>query len=87
MNSPGYKFKTIQSQALQLSIESTRLAALVMGLTDEEVTPQTIIENFTELDERYKALKNRIEAVQTSIDNGHDPDRHLFAYEKEENNA
>ncbi|MDZ8136728.1 MAG: hypothetical protein RM049_15695 [Nostoc sp. DedQUE04] len=87
MNSPGYKFKTIQSQALQLSVESTRLAALVMGLTEEEVTPQTIIENFTELDERYKALKNRIEAVQTSIDNGHDPDRHLFAYEKEKSDA
>ncbi|MEH2352575.1 hypothetical protein [Nostoc sp.] len=83
MNSPGYKFKTIQSQAHQLNLESTRLANLVMGLTDEEVTPQTIIENFAKLDERYKALKNRIEAVQTSIDNGHDPYRHLFAYEQE----
>ncbi|ODH00237.1 hypothetical protein A4S05_34110 [Nostoc sp. KVJ20] len=87
MNSPGYKFKTIQTQALQLNIESTRLVSLVMGLTGEEVTPQIIIENFAELDERYKALKNRIEAVQASLDNGHDPDRHLFIYEKGENNA
>ncbi|MBE9107449.1 hypothetical protein IQ229_21705 [Nostoc cf. edaphicum LEGE 07299] len=87
MNSPGYRFKTIQTQALQLSIESTRLVSLVMGLTGEEVTPQTIIENFSELEDRYKLLKNRIEAVQASLDNGHDPDRHLFAYEQEENNA
>ncbi|MBW4686922.1 MAG: hypothetical protein KME40_17895 [Komarekiella atlantica HA4396-MV6] len=79
MKPANYSLNTIQTRALELNAESTRLTTFLFGLTDE-VTPQSILEQFAELDKRYQTLKNRIESIQQSIDDGQDPDRHLFMY-------
>jgi hypothetical protein len=86
MRSPNYDLDSIQSDAFELITEARKLGWHIFGLTDE-VTPRTVIENFTELDRVYQSLKSQIDAVQKSLNSGHDPDRHLFTYEKEENNA
>ncbi|MEH2177930.1 hypothetical protein [Nostoc sp.] len=79
MLSPDYDLETIQTDAFELITKSRDLGWLVFGLTDE-VTPRTMVEQFTELDKAYQSLKSQIDVVRNSLDNGHDPDRHLFDY-------
>ncbi|MBX9257300.1 hypothetical protein H1Q63_25830 [Desmonostoc muscorum CCALA 125] len=79
MLSPNYELETIQTDAFELITKSRDLGWLVFGLTDE-LTPRTMIEQFTELDKAYQSLKSQIDAVQNSLDSGHDPDRYLFNY-------
>ncbi|MFN6480948.1 hypothetical protein [Nostoc sp. DedQUE07] len=76
---PNYELETIQSDAFELVAEARSLAWHIFGLTGE-VTPQTMIEQFSELDKAYQSLKSQIDVVRNSLDNGHDPDRHLFNY-------
>lgn len=77
MLQPDYDLGAIQSDAFELITEARKLGWHIFGLTDE-VTPRTVIENFTELDKVYQSLKSQIDAVQKSLDSGHDPDRYLF---------
>ncbi|MEH2125278.1 hypothetical protein [Nostoc sp.] len=79
MLSPDYELETIQSDAFELVAEARLLAWHILGLTDE-VTPQTMIEQFAELDKAYQSLKSQIDVVRNSLDNGHAPDRHLSDY-------
>ncbi|WP_445628428.1 hypothetical protein [Nostoc sp. DSM 114167] len=79
MLSPNYELETIQTDTFEVIAKSRELGWLVFGLTDE-VTPQTMIEQFAELDKAYQSLRSQIDAVRNSLDNGHDPDRHLFNY-------
>ncbi|MDF5707758.1 MAG: hypothetical protein PUP90_08785 [Nostoc sp. S4] len=79
LKNDDYELEVIQTDAFELISKSRDLGWLVFGLTDE-LTPQTMIEQFNKLDKAYQSLKNQIDAVRNSLDSGHDPDRHLFNY-------
>ena len=77
MLTSNYSLKTIQSHAYHLNVQSTSFFASLLG-ANGQLTPQMIVDQFSELDQSYQLLKSRVEAVQQSLDSGHDPDRYLF---------